>query len=217
MIYESIKDLVGNTPLVHLNNVEAEYDLDCQIYGKLEKQNPAGSVKDRPVLNMLENYIANGKSLKGATIIESTSGNTGIALASLSHYYKYKAVIVMPKSVSTQRRELIKAFGAELVLVDGGIPACFEVANDLLANTPNSFMLGQFTNDANAKAHYVTAKEIVTDLPNVDYVFAGIGTGGTVTGISEYFKTNKIDAKVVGIEPKDEIFNKCTPPNIKAL
>ena len=206
MIYESIKDLVGNTPLVHLNNVEKEFDLDCQIYAKLEKQNPAGSIKDRPVKNMLEAYLASGKSLEGATIIESTSGNTGIALASLSHYYKYKAVLVMPKSVSTQRRDLIRAFGAELILVDGGIPLCQETAEKILAETPNSFILGQFTNEANSKAHLVTAKEIVTDLPDVDYVFAGIGTGGTVTGISEYFATNNVDAKVIGIEPKESPF-----------
>ncbi|MFA6796498.1 MAG: cysteine synthase family protein [Bacilli bacterium] len=207
MLYENVSELIGNTPLVHLKEIEKEYNLDCKIYGKLEKQNPGGSIKDRAVYQMLLNAVSQGVKLEGANIVEATSGNTGIAIAMLSNYYKYKAYIVMPTSMSQQRKDLIRSFGATLVLVDGPLKNSIAKANELLKELPNSLMLDQFKNLGNLQAHYLhTGKEIVDDLPDVDYVFAGFGTGGTISGIGKFFKENKVDAKAIGIEPEESAF-----------
>lgn len=204
MIYENVTELIGNTPLVRLKGIEKAYNIDCELYGKLEKQNPGGSVKDRPVYQMLLNAQKNGVNLDGATIIEATSGNTGIAIALLSNYFNYKAVIVMPSSMSEQRKSTILNFGGELVLVDGPLKNSIAKTNQLLRDTPNSMTLGQFENPANIEAHFLhTGPEIKRDLPDVDYVFAGFGTGGTISGIGKYFKNIDSPVKVIGIEPAE--------------
>ncbi len=193
---------MGNTPLLRLHKIEKTYDIDCKIYAKLEKQNPAGSVKDRVALSMYLDYIEKGLLNKDTVIIEPTSGNTGIGLSSLGNYFGNKVVIVMPKSMSQQRRDLMKAYNAELVLVDGGMKEAVDKANELHKENNNSIIAGQFYNEANINAHFNhTAPEIFRDLKDVDYIFAGIGTGGTISGIGKYVKTNNIKTKLVGIEP----------------
>jgi len=207
MIYENITELIGNTPLVRLKGIEKEYNIDCELYGKLEKQNPGGSVKDRPVYQMLLNAQENGVNLNGATIIEATSGNTGIAIALLSNYFNYKAVIVMPSSMTQQRKNTIVNFGGELVLVDGPLKNSIDKTNQLLRDTPNSMTLGQFENPANIEAHFLhTGPEIKKDLPDVNYVFAGFGTGGTISGIGKYFKSIDSSVEIIGIEPAESAF-----------
>lgn len=207
MIYDSIVDLIGNTPLVRLHKIEEEIHTNNQIYAKLEKQNPAGSIKDRAVISMLLDFQKRGLLHKGTTIVEPTSGNTGIALAALGNYYGYHIVIVMPATMSEQRKQLIKAYSAELVLVDGGMPAAIAKAQEILKEVPGSLMLSQFDNPANPAAHYLyTGKEILDDLPDVDYVLAGIGTGGTISGIGHYLKEHKSHAVIVGLEPASSPF-----------
>ncbi len=202
MIYNSIIELIGNTPLLRLHNIEKNYDIDCKIYAKLEKQNPAGSVKDRVALSMYLDYIKKGVLNKETVIIEPTSGNTGIGLASLGNYFGNKVVIVMPKSMSQQRKDLMKAYNAELILVDGGMKEAVEKANELHKQINNSIIAGQFYNDSNIKAHFEnTAPEIYRELNNVDYIFAGIGTGGTISGIGKYVKENHLNTNIIGIEP----------------
>ena len=202
MIYDSIIEMVGNTPLLRLHKIEEAYGIECKIYAKLEKQNPAGSVKDRVALSMYQDYINKGLLNKDTVIIEPTSGNTGIGLSSLGNYFGNKVIIVMPNSMSQQRKDLMKAYNAELILVDGGMKEAVEKANELHSEIKNSIIAGQFYNEANINAHYkTTAPEIFNDLKVVDYIFAGIGTGGTISGIGKYVKTNKFKTKIIGIEP----------------
>ena len=202
MIYNSIVDLVGNTPLIRLHKIEKAINTDCEIYAKLEKQNPAGSIKDRVALNMVLDYQKRGIIDKDTTIIEPTSGNTGIALSCLGNYYGYKIIIVMPSTMSEQRKMLMKAYNAELVLVDGGMEACVEKAKEIHSTISNSIIAGQFINPANVDAHFKnTGPEIYKDLADVDSIFAGIGTGGTISGIGKFFKTKGLPTKIFGIEP----------------
>lgn len=203
MVYENITKLIGNTPLVRLEKVEKANSLSCHLYGKLEKSNPAGSVKDRAVLQILLDYQKAGVVKEGTTIIEPTSGNTGIALSALSNYFGYKTIIVMPMSMSVERRNLIKAYNAELVLVDGGMKDAVAKAEEIKASIPGSIIFGQFVNLSNPKAHYLhTAEEIYADLKDVDVIVAGIGTGGTITGIGRFFKERNLKTEIVGVEPE---------------
>lgn len=196
MIYSNITELIGHTPLVQLKKMGEN------LYAKLEKQNPAGSIKDRAAYQMLLDYIDQGLIQKGSTIIEPTSGNTGIALACLSNYFGFHCIIVLAESMSIQRRELIQAYGAELALVKGGMKECIEKAEELKKSIPGSIIFGQFVNPSNPKAHYLnTAKEILEDLPEVDVIVAGIGSGGTVSGLGRYFKENKPSVEIIGVEP----------------
>ena len=198
MIYQNLTELIGKTPVVKLNKL-FKYN---NVYAKLEKYNISGSVKDRAVYQILIDLLINKKIDKGWTIIEATSGNTGISIACLSNYFSLKSIIVMPKTASVQRRELIKAYGGELILVDGGINECKIRAQELNQQIKTSIILNQFENHKNVEAHYInTAKEIEKDLPNVDVIICGIGSGGTITGISKYFKYK--DVEIIGVEPKE--------------
>lgn len=200
MIYQNILELIGNTPIVKLNKM-FQYS---NVYAKLERQNPIGSIKDRTVSQILKSYIKNEKIKKGGTIIEPTSGNTGIALASLSNYYGLNAIVIMPSSSSVQRKELIKAYGGELILVNGGMKECEEKAFQLHSKIKNSIILGQFENTENINAHFEnTAIEIEKDLRDVDVIVCGIGTGGTITGIGRYYKEKYPKVEIVGVEPKE--------------
>lgn len=202
MIYNSIVDLVGNTPLIRLHKIEKAIGTDCEIYAKLEKQNPAGSIKDRAALNMILDYKEKGLLNEETIIIEPTSGNTGIALACLGNYFGNHVIIIMPKTMSEQRKELIKDYHAELILVDGGMKECVEKANLLHQEIKNSIIAGQFSNEANLNAHYkFTGPEIYKDINDVDYIFAGIGTGATISGIGKFFKECKLATQIIGIEP----------------
>ncbi len=197
MMINDITELIGKTPLVRLNKINPN------IYAKLEKGNPAGSIKDRAVLGIIKDYQSKGLIHEGSTLIEPTSGNTGIALACLSNYFGYRCIIVMPESMSVQRRELIKAYGAELVLVKGGMSECEAKAKELLKEIPGSLIFGQFDNPANKLAHYLTTgPEILEDLPDVDVIVAGFGTGGTISGIGRYFKEHKPGVEIIGVEPE---------------
>ena len=205
-IYKSADELVGKTPLLELTHIEKEYGLEAKIYAKLEYFNPAGSVKDRVAKAMIEDAEKSGKLKKGSVIIEPTSGNTGIGLASIAAAKGYRIIIVMPETMSVERRQLMKAYGAELVLSDGslGMKGAIAKAEEIAKETPNSFIPGQFVNSANPKAHReTTGPEIWDDTDgNVDYFVAGVGTGGTVTGVGEYLKSKKPGIKVVAVEPK---------------
>lgn len=205
MIYNNILELIGNTPILRLKNVESKFDLNSKIelYGKIEKTNPAGSVKDRAVKQIITDLFKDGKLKEGATIIEPTSGNTGIAMAAIGRYFKLNVIIVMPSSMSEERRKLIRDYGAKLELVDGGMDAAVERANQLNREIEGSVIPGQFVNQSNVMAHYLTtAVEIFNDIPNLDYIFSGIGTGGTITGIGQYVKDNNKKTKVIGVEPE---------------
>ena len=205
MIYNSILDLIGNTPIVRLKNIESKFGLceNIELYAKVEKNNPAGSVKDRAVKQIILDLFKEGKLKEGSTIIEPTSGNTGIAMAAIGRYLKLNVIIVMPSSMSEERRKLIRDYGAKLELVDGGMSVAVERANQLNKEIPDSLIPGQFVNKSNPMAHYTTtAPEIFNDMADVDYIFAGIGTGGTVTGIGRYIKDNNKNTKVIGIEPE---------------
>lgn len=195
---------VGNTELVELTNIEKKYDLHSKIFAKVESTNPSGSIKDRTVYNMLLDYQEKGMLKKGSLIVEATSGNTGIGLSYFSRELDYKAIIIMPDNVSKQRRELISQYGGEVVLVSGGMKECNEKAAQILKENPNSFLFGQFISPANPMAHYIwTGPEIYKQCHDVDYIFAGIGTGGTVSGIGKYFKEAKPNTKIIGIEPEE--------------
>ena len=204
-IYTSADQLIGKTPLLELTNIEKELGLEAKILAKLEYFNPAGSVKDRIAKGMLDDAEASGKLKPDSVIIEPTSGNTGIGLASVAAARGYKIMIVMPDTMSVERRQLMKAYGAELVLTDGskGMPGAIAKANELAEEIPNSFIPGQFVNPANPKVHFdTTGPEIFEDTDgDVDYFIAGVGTGGTVTGVGEYLKSKKPDVKVVAVEP----------------
>ena len=205
MIYNNILELIGNTPILRLKNVESKFNLNSKIelYGKIEKTNPAGSVKDRTVKQIITDLFKDGKLKEGATIIEPTSGNTGIAMAAIGRYFKLNVIIVMPSSMSEERRKLIRDYGAKLELVDGGMDAAVERANQLNREIEGSVIPGQFVNQSNVMAHYLTtAVEIFNDIPNLDYIFSGISTGGTITGIGQYIKDNNKKTKVIGVEPE---------------
>ncbi len=190
----------GNTECFELMGIESACKLKFQLWAKVENSNPTGSIKDRTVYNMLLNYQKD-LDLEKYTIIEATSGNTGISLSYYSNIFKYKCVIVMPSSMSKQRRDMIAQYGAELVLVDGGMKEAEEKALELVKETPNSFLFDQFNQPSNYLAHYQTMEEIIKDCPDVKYVVAGIGTGGTITGIGRYIKEHNLDIKVIGVEP----------------
>ena len=204
-VYTSIDQLIGNTPLLELSNIEKNLDLKAKVLVKLEYFNPAGSVKDRIAKAMLDDAEAAGKLNKDSVIIEPTSGNTGVGLASVAAARGYRLIITMPETMSVERRLLMKAYGAELVLTDGakGMKGAIAKAEELTAEIPNSFIAGQFTNPANPQDHIkTTGPEIWNDTEGkVDVFVAGVGTGGTVTGVGKYLKSQNPDVKVVAVEP----------------
>ena len=204
-IYTSAEQLIGNTPLVELTHIEKEFDLKARLIAKLELFNPAGSVKDRVALAMINDAEKRGVLNKDSVIIEPTSGNTGIGLASVAAARGYKLIIVMPDSMSVERRQIMKSYGAQLVLSPGakGMPGAIELANQLAASTPNSFIAGQFVNPANVMAHYTTTGPEIYSATDgkVDIFVAGVGTGGTITGTGKYLKEQNSKIKVVAVEP----------------
>lgn len=206
-VYKSVDEIIGGTPILELRNIEKELRLKARVLAKLEYFNPAGSVKDRVAKKMIEDAEASGKLKPGAVIIEPTSGNTGIGLASVAASRGYRIIIVMPETMSVERRQIMKAYGAELVLTEGakGMKGAIAKAEELAAEIPNSFIPGQFVNPSNPKAHReTTGPEIFLDTDGeVDIFVAGVGTGGTVTGVGEYLKAKKPDVRIVAVEPKD--------------
>lgn len=204
-IYTSAEQLIGNTPLVELTQIEKELGLKAKLIAKLELFNPAGSVKDRVALAMINDAEKRGVLNKDSVIIEPTSGNTGIGLASVAAARGYKLIIVMPDSMSVERRQIMKAYGAQLVLSPGakGMPGAIELANQLAASTPNSFIAGQFVNPANVMAHYTTTGPEIYSATDgkVDIFVAGVGTGGTITGTGKYLKEQNSKIKIVAVEP----------------
>ena len=204
-VYERVTDLIGGTPLLKINNYIKENDLEAEIYAKLEFFNPAGSVKDRIARAMIDDAEAKGVLKPGAVIIEPTSGNTGVGLASVAASRGYHVILTMPETMSVERRNLLKAYGAEVVLTDGakGMKGAIEKADELAAKTPGSFIPSQFTNAANPAAHIATTgPEIWEDTDGkVDFFVAGVGTGGTLSGVGEYLKSKNPNVKVVAVEP----------------
>ncbi len=205
-LYTSADQLIGKTPLLELTHIEKEFDLKAKLLAKLEYFNPAGSVKDRVARAMLDEAEKSGKLTKDSVIIEPTSGNTGIGLASVAAARGYRIIIVMPETMSVERRQLMKAYGAELVLSDGtkGMKGAIAKAEELASEIPNSFIPAQFDNPANPKAHYeTTGPEIFEDTDGaVDIFVAGVGTGGTITGVGKYLKEKKASVHVVAVEPQ---------------
>ena len=205
-IYTSAGQLIGHTPLLELTHLEKKYGLKARLLGKLEYLNPAGSVKDRIARAMIDDAEAKGLLKPGSVIIEPTSGNTGIGLASVAAARGYRVIIVMPETMSVERRQLMKAYGAELVLTEGskGMSGAIAKAEELAREIPGGFVPGQFVNAANPKAHFeTTGPEIYEDTDGkVDYFVAGVGTGGTITGVGQYLKSRNPEVKVVAVEPK---------------
>lgn len=204
-IYANASELIGGTPLVAFDKLAAKYEAPAKILAKLEYFNPAGSVKDRVAREIIEDAEKSGKLKPGATIIEPTSGNTGIGLASIAAAKGYRLIIVMPETMSVERRNIIKAYGAEIVLSEGakGMPGAIAKAEEIQKETPGSIIAGQFVNSANPQAHRkTTGPEIWNDTDGkVDIFVAGVGTGGTVTGVGEYLKSKNPDVKIVAVEP----------------
>lgn len=205
-VYKSVSELIGRTPIVELTNIESKHSVSAKVLAKLEYFNPAGSVKDRVAKAMIEDAEQKGILKKGATIIEPTSGNTGIGLASVATSKGYKTVLTMPETMSVERRNLLKAYGAEIVLTDGskGMSGAIKRANELKEEIENSVILGQFVNSANPKAHFdTTGPEIWEDTDGkVDIFVAGVGTGGTISGTGKYLKSQNPNVKVVAVEPE---------------
>lgn len=205
-IFTSADQLIGHTPLMELTNIEKKHGLKAKLLAKLEYFNPAGSVKDRIAKAMIDDAEAKGLLKPGSVIIEPTSGNTGIGLASVAAARGYRIIIVMPETMSVERRQIMKAYGAELVLTEGakGMKGAIAKADELAKEIPNSFVPGQFVNPSNPKAHYeTTGPEIFEDTDGeVDIFVAGVGTGGTITGVGEYLKDKKPGVKIVAVEPE---------------
>lgn len=202
MIYNNVTELIGHTPIVKLNKVAG--NLKAQIYAKIEMFNPAGSAKDRIALAIIQDYEKERKLKPGSTVIEPTSGNTGIGLAEICAYKGYKAIMVMPETMSVERRQLMQAYGAKIVLTEGskGMSGAIAKAEELHNQITDSVIAGQFANPSNWKCHYTTtAVEIEKDLPDIDIFVAGIGTGGTITGVAKYFKDKGKSVEFVGVEP----------------
>lgn len=206
-VYKNILDLIGNTPLVEVGNIEKELGLEASVLVKLEYLNPAGSVKDRAARSMIEDAEKRGLLKEGSVIIEPTSGNTGIGLAAIAAIKGYRMILTMPETMSAERRNILKAYGAELVLTEGakGMAGAIEKANELAGEIPGSFIPGQFENPANAAAHRAsTGPEIWEDTDGkIDIFVAGVGTGGTLTGVGEYLKSKNPAIKIVAVEPAD--------------
>lgn len=209
-VYDSFEELIGNTPLVHLTKLEKQLKLNANLYAKVEGLNPAGSIKDRAALYLIKEAQKAGKIKEGATIIEPTSGNTGIGLCAICAMYGYKAVIVMPSNMSKERILTMRAYGAQVLLTpaEKGMKGAIEKASELLAATPGAFCPNQFSNPANALAHQLTTgPEIWKALKGkADIFIAGIGTGGTITGVGRYLKDKKKDVKIIGVEPAGSPF-----------
>ena len=206
-IYQNISELIGNTPLLRLNRIEEKYGLKARLIVKIESGNPAGSAKDRVALEMINSAEREGRLMPGGTVIEPTSGNTGIALAAICANRGYRAIIIMPDTMSIERCKLVKAYGAELILTPGaqGMQGAVDKANELLSTIPGSIIAGQFNNPANPAAHYgSTGPEIWRDTDGeVDLFIAGVGTGGTISGTGAYLKEMKSSVQVIGVEPAE--------------
>lgn len=200
MLLKNTYELIGNTPILELTD---SYTKATKLYAKLECFNLTGSVKDRPVYQIIKDLYNEKKIDSNTTIIEYTSGNTGISLSAMSNIFKNRIIIVMPKTMSEMRRRMIANYGAELVLVDGGMKGAKDRAYEILNSTENAVMLNQFGSESNYKSHYKTAKEILEDVPDVEAVVCGIGTGGTITGLGKYFKMHNKNIKIFGVEPAE--------------
>lgn len=204
-IYDSVEQLIGSTPIVRLNNLKEKLGLKANLLAKVECFNPAGSVKDRVALNMINEAEKSGALKQGGTVIEPTSGNTGIGICAIAAARGYKAIIVMPDTMSKERMQLISAYGAELILTDGslGMAGAIKKAEEIKAETNNSIIAGQFVNPANWQAHFKTTGPEIYDATkgNIDFFVAGVGTGGTVTGVGKYLKSKISSIKIVGVEP----------------
>ena len=206
-IRNNVTELIGRTPVMRVNNIEKELGLSARVLVKFEAMNPGGSAKDRPALNMINDAENSGRLKPGGTIIEPTSGNTGVGLAMIAASRGYKAVMVMPETMSIERRKLLNAYGAEIVLTEGakGMAGSIEKAKELLKETPNSIIADQFSNEANYRAHMMsTGPELWEDTDGeIDFFVAGVGTGGTLTGVGKYLKDKNSDIKVIAVEPAD--------------
>ena len=205
-VYKSVADLIGNTPLLELTNIEKDLDLKARVLVKLEYFNPAGSVKDRIAKQIIEDAETKGLLKKGATIVEATSGNTGVGLSSIAAAKGYRALIVMPDSMSIERRKLMKAYGAEIVLTEGakGMPGAIEKAQEIVAETEGAFLASQFENMSNPKVHYETTGPEIFEATDgkVDIFISGVGTGGTISGAGRYLKEKNPNIKIVALEPE---------------